>query len=172
MIIIHALLGIVLLVLGRKLFWLFVGIVGFLYGILLGEHIVAVQSETTLLVIALLTGIIGAVAAIVLQKFFVAVAGFFAGGYLSIGIFNTLTSSQPGYVAWIPFLIGGIIGAVLVLLLFDWALIILSSLIGAQLLTSAFVVGISTESLLFFLFAIGGIIIQAGIMAHEQPQAV
>ena len=67
----------------------------------------------------------------------VALAGFAIGGQLAASLFDGAGGSLANGVpaAWLPYLIGGIIGAVLVLLVFDWALIVLSSLLGASLVT-------------------------------------
>ena len=46
------------------------------------------------------------------------------------------------------FLIGGVIGVLLVVLVFDWALIILSSMVGASMLVNAFGFGSETSGLL------------------------
>ncbi len=76
-------LGIVMLVAGRKLFWLFVGVVGFTVGIGMAERFFPGESETTLLILALITGVLFAVLALFLKRIAVGVAGFVAGGYLA-----------------------------------------------------------------------------------------
>ncbi len=55
----------------------------------------------------------------------------------------------PAQQEWLLFLIGGIIGAILVSALFDWALIILSAVAGATLIVQAFQFS-STINLLLF----------------------
>ncbi len=65
--IVHLLLGIVLLLLGRRLFWFFVGVAGFLVGMNIAEQFVVGPPGTNLL-IAIVAGILGAVIAIFLQK--------------------------------------------------------------------------------------------------------
>jgi len=129
-------LGIVMLIAGRKLFWLFVGVVGFTVGIGLAERFFPGESETTLLVLALITGVLFAVLALFLKRVAVGVAGFVAGGYLAIYIVGLLNLGID-LPTWILVLIGGVIGAVLVAVLFDWALILMSSLIGANLVVQA-----------------------------------
>jgi hypothetical protein len=128
---VYVLLGIALLVAGRKLYWLFVGVIGFVVGITLAEQIITGVSDLVLIAIALAAGAIGGVLAFALQRLALAVAGFLAGGYILMTLLNVLGLNQA---AWLPFLIGGIIGAVLVAMLLDPALIVLSALLGANVL--------------------------------------
>jgi len=126
-------IGAALLVFGRKLFWLFVGGVGFLVGVSIAARLFSEQSETSHLVIALGCGALGAIFAILVKKIAVGVAGFIAGGILFQHLVQSFSSSSEQN-PWILFLVGGIIGAVLIVLLFEWALIVLSSLVGSLLI--------------------------------------
>src|ERR1700745_117139 len=81
-----ALIGIVILFFGRKLFWLCVAAVGFLAGIELAPHLVTEPSPLLELALALALGVLGAVLAFLLQKIAVAVVGFLAGGKLASAI--------------------------------------------------------------------------------------
>ena len=74
--------GILLLFLGRKLFWLFVAVVGFLVGMTFAPELLPNQPDSVILVISLITGLLGALLAAMLQKLAVALAGFAAGGYI------------------------------------------------------------------------------------------
>ena len=65
------------------------------------------------------------------------------------------------------FLAGGVIGAILLLLLFDWALIVVSSLIGAHLIQSAIVLPPSGSTILFIGLAIIGIMVQAASLRRS-----
>ena len=130
-------LGILLLVMGRRLFWLFVGAVGFAAGYLLATNYLAMESDITRLIIALIAGVVGAILAQFVQRFAVAIAGFIAGGYL-LTTFLEMIGYQTGLNSYLVFLIGGIVGVLLVVLVFDWALILLSSMVGASMLVNAF----------------------------------
>jgi hypothetical protein len=63
---------------GRRLFWLFVGLMGFITAYRWFESNPAAQSSGRCL-LAILAGIVGIVLAIFLQRVAIAVAGFFAG---------------------------------------------------------------------------------------------
>jgi len=55
------------------------------------------------------------------------------GGYLAIQLLELLSLSLDT-PTWLVFLIGGACGAILVAIFFDWALVLLTSLLGAGLL--------------------------------------
>lgn len=126
--------GFILLLSGRRLFWLFVGLLGFVGGFWLSGLIVSDQSGFWPLIIALGTGLVGAWLAVSLQKIALAAAGFVAGGYVLSFILQAGGIDLPSILPWI---IGGILGAVLLARVFDWALIFLSVATGAALLAQA-----------------------------------
>jgi hypothetical protein len=70
--------GICLLTLGRKLFWLFVALIGFEAGTYIAARVFTQQPEWVVLVFAIVVGIIGALLAIFLQTVVIAGAGFIA----------------------------------------------------------------------------------------------
>jgi hypothetical protein len=158
--IVGALIGVVVLFFGRKLFWLCVAAVGFAAGVQIAPYVVHEPSPLMALIIALVLGLIGALLALFLQKIAIAVLGFLAGGKLAGAIAAAFLVQYAQYSA-IIFVVGGIIGAILLLVLFDWALIIVSSLIGAHLIQSAITLPASGSIILFIGLAVIGILVQA-----------
>ena len=75
----NALFGILVLILGRRLFWLFVAVAGVVVGFNLAEQVVSIEAAWLLLAIGVVGGIIGALLAVFAQRLAVAVEG---GGYL------------------------------------------------------------------------------------------
>ena len=73
--------GGLLLVAGRKLFWLFVGVVGFAIAFVLATRYLRIEPEWLSFIIALAAGVAGALLAVVLKQLAIALAGFLAGGY-------------------------------------------------------------------------------------------
>ena len=155
-----ALIGAVILFFGRKLFWLCVAAVGFAAGIEIAPHLIHEPSPLLALTVALVLGLIGALLALFLQKIAIAVVGFLAGGKLA-GAIAAAFFVQYAQHSTIIFLIGGILGAIFMLTLFDWALIVISSLIGAHLIQSAIVLPASGSTILFMGLAVVGILVQA-----------
>jgi Domain of unknown function (DUF4203) len=158
--IVGVLIGIVILFFGRKLFWLCVAAVGFAVGIEIAPQLVHEPSSVLALVIAVVFGVLGALLALFLQKVAIAVLGFLAGGKLACAIAAAFFVHYAQY-STIIFVIGGIIGAILLLALFDWALIVVSSFIGAYLIQSAIVLPPTGSTLVFVGLAIVGIFVQA-----------
>jgi hypothetical protein len=158
--IVGVLIGIVILFFGRKLFWLCVAAVGFAVGVEIAPQLVHEPSSLVALIVALLFGVLGALLALFLQKVAIAVLGFLAGGKLACAIAAAFFVHYAHY-STIIFIAGGIIGAILLLVLFDWALIVVSSFIGAYLIQSAIVLPPTGSTLVFVGLAIIGIIAQA-----------
>src|SRR6266567_3626980 len=154
--IIGALIGAVILFFGRKLFWLCVAAVGFAAGVEIAPHLVHEPSPLMALIIALVLGLIGALLALFLQKIAIAVLGFLAGGKLAGAIAAAFFVHYAQYSA-IIFVAGGLVGAILLLVLFDWALIIVSALIGAHLIQSAIILPPSGSTIVFVGLALIGI---------------
>src|SRR5205823_14444199 len=121
--IVSALLGVVVLLFGRRLFWLCVAAVGFAAGFEVAPHFVHEPSAVLTLTIGLVFGFIGALLALFLQKVAIAIAGFLAGGKLATAIAAAFFVASAGYFGVI-FFVGGIVGALLLLLLLDCGLVV------------------------------------------------
>jgi hypothetical protein len=137
---IQLILGGGLLAAGRKLFWLFTGAAGFVVGAQLGARFFGEQAGAAaggpVLLVALAAGVAGALLAVALQQVAIALTGFVAGGYLVLAILETAGLDLAG-LAWLAFAAGGLVGVLLVGAAFDWALIGLSALAGAALVTQS-----------------------------------
>src|SRR5213082_64184 len=165
--ILSVVIGAVVLLFGRKLFWLCVAAIGFAAGVELAPHLVQDRSALLSLTIALLLVLIGALLALFLQKIAIAVLGFLAGGKLAGAIAAAFFVHYAQYSTFI-FLVGGVIGAILLLVLFDWALIVVSSLIGAHLIQSAIVLPASGSTIVFIALTIISIVIQAASLRRSE----
>jgi hypothetical protein len=165
---IRILVGVVLLFLGRRLFWVFVGAAGFIAGLNLAETLFAGAQAWTILAVGLIAAAVGAVLAIFLQKAMVAVAGFLIGGYLILELLQAVNVVVPQTWDLLAYIAGGIIGAILVISLFDWALIILSSIAGAVMVTHGLHTAGSSAAALALALLILGIAVQAGLMRRRR----
>jgi len=123
--------GTLLLVLGRKLFWLFVGASGFVAGLLMATRLLNVEPEWAALLVGLAVGVVGAFAAVVIQQIAIGVAGFLAGAFVAATLAGAF-GFERGIGFWAALVISGVAGAILVAITFDWALIFLSSLAGGS----------------------------------------
>ena len=163
----NILAGLAVLFFGRRLFWLFVGCVGFIVGFELASQMLTGQPAWVILVIALGVGVLGAIASVFLQRIFVVIAGFFAGGYCLSTLAPTALHAQGEVVTWIAFAAGGLIGAILSIALLDPALIILSSLAGATAVSQNVPLEPKARTVLFIVLLVLGIGVQAGQYARE-----
>jgi hypothetical protein len=170
MFIVAAFIGLLMLVMGRQLYWLFVGGIGFIFGILLATQYYGGQSDWIMLFIALLAGVAGALFAYSLENVAVAAAGLLTGGYLSYELLLTL-GGETDLIFRILIGAGGLIGFLLVLFNVDWALIILSSLSGALLIVQSTGYGQTISIILFVSLSILGLIIQT-IRWRQEPERI
>ncbi len=163
-------IGILLLFVGRRLFWLFVACVGFASGYHYAQQIWAVHSPVLILILSIAAGAVGAIIAIFFQKAAIVVAGFAAGGYIVLSLSNQF-AGLPAPLVWLPYIIGGIIGAIILFFVFDWALIILSTLTGATLVVQMAAFSPWVEITLFLALVIAGMVFQAKTMTGGEPRS-
>ena len=170
MTLLRILLGTILLLAGRKLYWLFIAVVGFIAGFLLADIMLPQLSTWLLILVGLVVGSLFAVLAVFLNRLAVALVGFLGGGLLATQLL-TYFEVGSGDLNWIAFIIGGIIGIVLAVFLFDWALIVFSSLFGAILIGSVWENPSALKNLLLLVLILVGIGIQAGLMYRQQKNS-
>jgi len=168
--IISVIVGAAILLFGRKLFWLFVAALGFAVGLEIAAYFMKEPPQWTTLLIGLGCGVIGALLAILLQKIAIAVAGFIAGGRIAWALAATFFVEHAHYRG-ITFVVGGILGALLLLALFDWVLILLSSVEGAHLIGNGITLPEKGAMILFIALAIIGVIVQGSMLRRSRRAA-
>jgi len=154
---IHIGVGIFLLAFGRRLFWLFVGACGFVAGFEMAQQYLALQPDWLIWGAGLLCGLIGILLAIFFQRLAVGLGGFAAGGYITQHAASLLGVGPMLLI----YLVGGIVGAVLLYLLFDWALILLSSIAGSSLIVQSIQWSPGYGMLLYGVLIAAGVAFQA-----------
>jgi hypothetical protein len=112
------------------------------------------------LAIALLAGLLGALLCVFLQKLALSVAGFLGGGIAAVKLFELMETGHPEYW-WLALLVGGVMGALLVLLLFGAALVLLSSVVGAGLVAESTSIPSPGPVAVFLLLVLVGIAVQS-----------
>ena len=147
-------LGSLLLFMGRKLFWLSSGILGFLMGVEYAAFLAPETNGLAVVIFAVLFGILGIVLGIGFQWLRVILIGFFGGGYFLMNIFPSMTS-------WGWLVAGGIIGMFMAIVAFDRALIILSSLWGSMLIVQSMNMDELSRNILFISAVVIGIFVQS-----------
>ncbi|MGD8603265.1 MAG: DUF4203 domain-containing protein [Anaerolineales bacterium] len=154
-------IGASLVAFGRRLFWVFVAGVGFVVGLQLALRFLPGIEDWVSLGVALLAGLVGAILVSFLQRLAIGAAGFFAGWQIAMYLIDLLRIDL-GNLDWVGGIVGGLIGIVLIALLFDWALIFLSSIVGAIAIVDVFELNSTMHLLLLVILALAGILIQFG----------
>lgn len=161
--------GILLLLAGRKLFWLCVGITGFLFGM---SYILywGSQSQTGVdFIFAIIFGVLVAILAVSFQWLMVVlVVGFLGGGYLLINMFPL--PFEEGEYSWLLFAMGATAGTLLTMVAFDWALILISSLLGATFITRFLNMNGTPHDVIFIASMVVGILVQYMTLKHSAGQ--
>ena len=170
--IVNILIGFVVLLTGRQLVWLFIGGLGFLAGASLGPRFIEADPAWLVWVFALGLGFIGALLAVFLKRFAISIAGFIGGWYLMTTLASTF-GWELGSAEWVVSLIGGIVGSVLVSAVYDWALIVLSSVLGALTIVQNLDLNLAPLLVTLILLAliVAGFSVQSRAMVREAPRA-
>jgi hypothetical protein len=155
--------GLAVLLFGRRLFWLFVGATGFAVGLHGARVAGAGQPEWVIVVAALVLGLIGALLALLFQWLAIGVGGFLGGAAAALALADAWR--LEGRWLWALVLAAGVVGAVLLLWLWDSVLIALSVLVGAALLTPLAPAAGAGAALLFLALIVVGILVQSRVGA-------
>ena len=154
------LVGGLLLLFGRKLYWCVLAVAGFSIGVWVGREFFPPEPIWLLIGIAIFLGVIAAVLGIFLQRLALRAAGIITGGFLGY-ILADAFSIKPWPLAGLA--LGCLFGFWLVLWLFDWALIVLSSLSGAALIVSRLPLELAPLFVAGLILALLGLAVQSGM---------
>jgi hypothetical protein len=158
----YVVIGGILLILGRKYAWSFTaGLIFYLFMEVTAKGLFDFP-DLVILMIGIVLAVSGGLLAAVLPRVTAPIAGFLAAGYLLsllAGVFEWFPT-QP----WMPYTAGGLLGLILILGAKDWALTVLSSLIGALMVTRASAIVSSWLLAAFLGLTLAGVVIQTLIM--------
>lgn len=144
---------------GRRFFWLSLACIGFLAAFRVTLQSGGSGPAWIAWAVPVCVGLLGALVALVFQKVAVILIGFMTGEMLTMDLVFLL-GMESGRFAWVLLLAGGLAGAIAVLVLFDWALIVMSSLIGASVIITVSGLGRPGGDILFAGLAILGVTFQ------------
>jgi hypothetical protein len=168
LLVLRLLAGLALLLAGRRLYWLFVAAIGFVAGLELAPRLLPSQPDIVIVMVAAVVALAGALLAVAAQAIVIGIAGFLAGAAAGVLLLRTL-GFDSDVVMLIVGLGGGVVGALVSFLLFDWALIVLTSLAGASLIVGETARLVTLPSLppLVFVIALAavGVLVQARLLA-------
>jgi hypothetical protein len=153
--------GLLALLLGKRLFWLFAGIVGFALGWWLMGFI---NPDLLRIVVGVIVGLILAGLSRFLGKWAIRIVSAIAGFVILPMLLGNL-GMLGGISEFLWAVLGAVLGFVLALVLADWTLIFLSSILGAGLILNgvqAFVsLGDAVRLIIGFILIAVGVIVQS-----------
>jgi hypothetical protein len=162
--------GVAVLLLGRRLFWLFVGATGFAVGLHLAPVTLPGRPAWVVVLAALALGCAGAILAVLFQWVAIALGGFLGGAAVALAIAPTRESGEPWL--WAGVLAAGAAGAVGLLWIWDAVVIGLSALLGAALLVPLAQLPPIPAVVLFAGLVALGVLVQTRLGGPAAPSAV
>ena len=154
MLILRGIIGGIILFLGRELNFLFAGGMAALVAFRLAPKLPSSLPNWADYAFVIAFAIIVVWVVIAYERAGYFISGFFAGGYVLMERF------EPGVLTFpvLPFIVGSVIGAVIIGFFTEWALIVITSLIGAVYATTLFRLSQTAETLVAAgLFVIGAL---------------
>lgn len=139
-----AIMGGVFLFLGRELNFFFAAAMAALIGLRLTPLLPFQWPQWTHYAFMLGLAGIAAGVTVVRERAGYFVSGFLVGGYFLVEYYEPGVLTLPH----LPFLVGGVLGALIVGIFTEWALMIISCLVGAYYLTTLFVLSTDLEMLI------------------------
>jgi hypothetical protein len=161
--------GFLMLIVGRPFYGVFVGAIGFMIGAYLVERYPFLTPANWNPVVMPLIIAVGFVLSTYLAKRWAArVAGFIAGGYILYQL-PVVLGAPATWGSPVLFAIAGAVCFILLLVSFDFALMVLSSLLGTTLILQVLHVSTIDPIAMFFILLIFGVITQFLMMQYIRP---
>jgi hypothetical protein len=164
------LIGILLLLFGRKLFWFGIAVVGFYIGLSAADMLGVTGQGISGIIVGIIAGVAGVFLLYFLQKIALSIFGFCAGIYLTFILMHRLQFD----VNWAWLLGGGLSGLIIASVFFHTALIIVTSLFGAYCIIREIPVASGYELPLFIVLVMIGMSVQNAMRkkqaANEKPE--
>lgn len=158
--------GVVLAMVGRHLFWLAVGLVGFLLTYSLATALLPDLDPTAVTVLAVVVGALGAVVTLASLRLVAAIAGALLLAVVARALFVLYVDDSAWQ--WLAFAVGAVVGWMLVRGLFDVGIIVTTALGGGWYVAaglSATDVDLASSTTLWIglVTAVAGIVVQSGL---------
>ena len=163
-IILRGVIGAVLLFLGRELNFLFAAAMAILWSFRIAPRLPATWPAWGDWAFVITLAIVAATIALINER-----VGYFLSGFLS-GSFFLVEYFAPGAatVPVLPFIIGGVLGSLILGLLTEWAMILVSSAIGAAYVLNLFRLNPTAEILVGAGLFVVGALAQVIIMQAQK----
>lgn len=160
----RGIVGAILLFLGRELNFLFAAAMAALLGFRLAPRLPATWPTWGDWAFVITLAVVAAIIALINERIGYFLSGFLAGSFFLVEYFAPNASTLPV----LPFIIGGVIGALILGLLTEWAMILVSSAIGAAYILDLFRLDPTAEILIGSGLFIVGALAQVIIMQYQK----
>ncbi len=161
-------IGFMLLITGRPAYWLFTGSIAYWIGGYFAERFTLFVLQWNSVFVSLLFATLGIFSAFLFHRWAARLAGFIAGGFLVYNLPVAL-GAQADWATPLYFVIGGVIGFVLLLLSFDFALLVISALTATTFILRTIHIGNLDQASMFLVLTVLGIIAQYLILQYAKP---
>lgn len=172
-IVLKAVSGLISLLFGRRFFWLFLAIVGFIGGFFVGASLFPNAGTLVHILLGLILGVVGALLSQVAPVVIAAIVGFFAGGAALVALANTISDPSRA-IALLILIVGGALSAYLVTKAFNSAIVVISSISGAAALSSLGTehlnLGGTIHFIIFLVLFVIGILFQFNLVKPHEEQ--
>ncbi|MFQ3659632.1 MAG: hypothetical protein SNJ54_11840 [Anaerolineae bacterium] len=149
--------GVLLLVLGWRIYNFIIIVAGFLVGASVAASLVANESALIVMVALVVGGLIGAA----LSAVFYLVAVFLIGAYLGIALTNAVAAALGlAPVSALILIVAAVVGGLVLIGLSFELLVVIAAVVGGQMLT----LGLGLDGLWVLIFAAVGIVVQLILM--------
>lgn len=160
-------IGFLMLLIGRKLPWIYVGGIAFIVGDFVArQNYFPIDPGTDLLIFTLASMVLGVILGLYLEGPSVILATLIGGAYL-ITTLPVLMAWDTSWLTWQWAVGTGFVSLLLLLLWHDFTLIVLSTFVGTILVTEVISLAVLSRDTVFLLFLILGFIVQVLIWQYE-----
>lgn len=151
--------GALLLIFGRKLYWLALAGLGFAVALHLSRQYLAFETAQQEIVVGVVAGLFGGILAVVAQQLAVRFAGLVLGAW---GTFYTTRLLVPDgeLLAFFLAVVGAGLGFLLAAKLFELALVLVSSAVGALLISQNLYLDPTTQAVAWLVLTLAGLAFQ------------
>ena len=163
-IVLRGVIGGILLFLGRELNFLFAAAMAMVWGFRIAPRLPDRWPSWGLWAFVLVLALVAAIIALVNERLGYFLSGFLAGSFFLVEYFAPGASTVPV----LPFIIGGVIGSLILGLLTEWAMILVSSTIGAAYVLGLFRLNPTAEILVGAGLFVVGALTQVIIMQSQK----
>ena len=166
--VIFGLVGLMIVAAGSQLYWFFAGGIGFLFSEFVATNIFNAQPGANVLLIGVGGAAIAILLTITARKPAMILIGILAG-VLAANTLPELFGWSPPFNEWFLLIAGGVLGGLFVGIAYEMAVVVLSSIVGAQLIANSVHLGGVNPQIMFLAILVLGIGVQILLAQYAPP---